>query len=128
MPTRLYGSHLAAIVALLVAATACSCSGQGTLTPLPGTESLAFAINDKGQAAGVFWTGQAQQACVWTDGSRTDLGDLGGGYSRANAINNSGQVVGDATVLSTSWSPPTHAFLWSDGRMIDLGSPGGVGD
>ena len=49
-----------------------------------------------------------------------NLGDLGGGDSTARAINNLGQVVGD----SMTTGGEDHAFLYSDGVMTDLGSPG----
>jgi len=38
------------------------------------------------------------------------LGALGGEWSQANAINNSGQVVGWASITNTS-AEPLHAFL-----------------
>jgi probable HAF family extracellular repeat protein len=52
----------------------------------------------------------------------TDLGSLGGFFSSATAINNSGQVVGTADASDGSW----HAFLYSGGKMIDLGNLGGA--
>ena len=53
----------------------------------------------------------------------TDLGTLGGGTSFVffGGINNRGQVVG---VSSTSDSA-SHAFLYTDGQMIDIGTLGG---
>jgi len=50
-----------------------------------------------------------------------DLGTLGGYSSQANAINNTGQVVGTADLADGSH----HAFLWSGGSMRDLGTLGG---
>jgi probable HAF family extracellular repeat protein len=50
-----------------------------------------------------------------------DLGTLGGSYSSATDINDSGQVVG----WSTTTSGQSHAFLYSDGQMQDLGTLGG---
>lgn len=55
----------------------------------------------------------------------TDLGTLGGTWSRANGINNAGQVVGCATSVATDfsgWEGGPHAFLYSDGVMTDLGT------
>lgn len=49
----------------------------------------------------------------------TDLGTLGGHTSRAYAINDVGQVVGHADLPD---GPGSHAFLWQEGTMRDLGS------
>jgi probable HAF family extracellular repeat protein len=64
-----------------------------------------------------------------TPGQLTDLGTLGGGFSLAAAVNDHGQVVGSSmlpgwTIPGTSISEPgpTHAFLYSNGQMIDLGT------
>lgn len=46
-----------------------------------------------------------------------DLGTLGGNYSKANAINNHGQITG----VSKTASGAEHAFLWENGKMTDLG-------
>jgi probable HAF family extracellular repeat protein len=53
-----------------------------------------------------------------------DLGTLGGEESSARGINDSGEVVGEATL--PNWAG--HAFLWEDGiGMRDLGTlPGGA--
>ncbi|NPV45801.1 MAG: PEP-CTERM sorting domain-containing protein [Armatimonadetes bacterium] len=48
----------------------------------------------------------------------TDLGTLGGSYSRATGITADGAVVGE----SENESYETHAFQWSEGAMTDLGT------
>lgn len=52
----------------------------------------------------------------------TDLGTLGGGASRALALNEAGQVAG----VSRSISGSDHAFLWQTNRITDLGTLGGT--
>lgn len=52
-----------------------------------------------------------------------DLGVLPGGYrSEALAVNGRGQVVGTSNVADRT----SHAFLWQDDAMIDLGAAPGV--
>ena len=56
--------------------------------------------------------------------SIVDLGDLGGGYARARAINNQGQVVvGESLIPGTGVTE--HATVWQDGAALDLGTLGG---
>lgn len=54
--------------------------------------------------------------------SITDLGTLGGTGSGGIAINNDGQVAGNASIAGDATQ---HAFLYSDGHMTDLGTLGG---
>ncbi|PYP22578.1 MAG: hypothetical protein DMD55_19190, partial [Gemmatimonadetes bacterium] len=81
---------------------------NGTMTDLGDLgrgHSEAFAINDAGQVVGYgCWdlcdNGQGHDdmlhAFLWAHGEMTDLGTLGGSYSRANDINAGGEVVGHA--------------------------------
>ena len=91
------------------------------LGTLPGTSfSLAQGINDLGQVVGF----SGDRAFLWENGQMQDLGALGSHpltapISRANAVNNSGRVVG---VSTTSPSGRTHAFSWENGQMSDLGT------
>jgi probable HAF family extracellular repeat protein len=100
------------------------------LPPLPGdTVGFALSINDKGQVVGssgicpnttTAFPVYGPHAVLWdTDGSVTDLGNLGGTMVNVAAgINNRGQVVGAAEVKGGN----VHAFLWTkDTGMKDLG-------
>lgn len=52
----------------------------------------------------------------------TDLGTLGGGSSaQGHDVNGAGEVVGYATNSASQ----ARDFLWRDGVMTDLGTPGG---
>lgn len=65
---------------------------------------------------------------LWSPtGVAVDLGTLGGSYGGANAVNDSGQVVGFS---DSSPDGITHAFSWTPpvagaGGMVDLGTLGG---
>ena len=55
--------------------------------------------------------------------SIVDLGDLGGGYGRARAINGLGQVAGEA--LLPVAGTVDRAVVWQAGSVADLGTLGG---
>lgn len=80
--------------------------------------SRGYAINEKGQIIGYV----DSIAFMWEDGTVTSLGTLGGGYSFAWDISNTGWIVGEFGVSGS----PSHAFLWTDGVMTDLG--GGIAE
>jgi probable HAF family extracellular repeat protein len=102
-------------------------------------ETDGVAINNSGQVTGHSWTGASitlstccggcyrggphihckeliYHAFVWSNGTMTDLGTLGGNFSAGNAINLSGEVVGSAQI-NTGFS---HAVLWNGGKITDL--------
>jgi probable HAF family extracellular repeat protein len=54
-------------------------------------------------------------------GVTVDVGTLGGNFTSANGINNSGQVAGSSATASGF----PHAFLYQDGITTDLGTLGG---
>jgi probable HAF family extracellular repeat protein len=118
------------------------------LGALPGSNSgLPLWVNDNGLVAGFsengidpLTGGAAFEAILWgKDGDLSDLGTLGGNQSLANAVNNRGQVAGEA--LNTISDPYTsnyfnffiagatqvHAFRWTKSQgMLDLGTLGGT--
>jgi len=100
--------------------------GQVLLLPIPAeaTKSRAYAINSAELIAGRWGnvnTGSAHTALLWQDGVAVDPQLPLGPYSVALDVNESGQVVG--------WMGGTHdshAFIWDDGVVTDLGViPGG---
>jgi probable HAF family extracellular repeat protein len=93
--------------------------GMRYLKGLSLTNSIAGAVNDRGQVVGSSITANGQvHAFLWTrEGGAQDLGTLGGETSAASAINNSGQVVGSSQTATGI----NHAFLWTqDAGMQDL--------
>lgn len=106
---------------------------NGVLTnlgTLPGAEawgSEGQGINSSGQVAGtaeVEWLPTVPlQPFLYSNGVMQDLGNFGGVYSNAWAINDLGQVVGSVGLPSNDeYAYVWHAFLYSEGVMQDLGS------
>lgn len=100
---------------------------------LGGNSSEAVDINDLDQVIGNAETAAgATHAFLWHLGDNgkgviKGLGTLGGANSFAVAINNAGQVVGYSDTGKTYTEGGVtvnvqHAFLWSNGRMYDLGT------
>src|SRR5208282_618909 len=89
--------------------------------------SRARAVNDLGQVVGAASDRTASGHRAFRtapdrpiDPATDDLGTLGGENSDAWGINNRGDVGGEAEIPSDPVRPATHAFLFTDGRMIDL--------
>jgi probable HAF family extracellular repeat protein len=85
-----------------------------------GGNSLALAVNAKGDVVGFFMVG-SPRAFLWSNGTMVDLGTLAKQETIANDINDSGQIVGYSVV----WRTP-HLVLWQNGAMEDMGTLGGV--
>jgi probable HAF family extracellular repeat protein len=95
------------------------------LGTLPGgSSSQAQAVNRTGQVAGFASVAPGLNHAFLADGgAMTDLGTLpGAGASAARGINSQGHVVGDS-----GSALQTRAFLYADGVMAALDSPGGSG-
>jgi probable HAF family extracellular repeat protein len=89
----------------------------GTLSHNPADTSYANGINDSGQVTGLGYISGFQQAYLYSGGVMTNLGTLGGRQSAGVAINALGQIAGNAELPDG----PGHAFLYSQGKMLDLG-------
>lgn len=104
--------------------------------PLSRIAALTALVAGAGVAATTVAASPANAAT--TTYTITDLGSLGGGITSAAAINASGQVTGYSylskqgavciTGAPQKHCSPYHAFLWTNGKMTDLGVLNGGGD
>jgi probable HAF family extracellular repeat protein len=93
---------------------------NGQLTQVTGS-TWAYEINNVGQVVGRYLSGNwIDNAYLWENGKRTDLGYNGGISSIASGINDAGQIVGKFNITKEKFNP----FLWQNGTMIDLGTLG----
>jgi len=117
--------HVRVVLLLLALLISPNLSAQHyTAIRLNGGHQIAVnGINDSGMSVGGAGI-SPRYALLWsTTGTSHDLGNLGGHFAEAFAINNLGQVVGYSLLADKS---TYHAFLWkSDTGMQDLGSLGG---
>jgi probable HAF family extracellular repeat protein len=87
----------------------------------PAVAAVAYTVTDLGvgAASGINNSGQvvgengAYDACIWSNGTMTDLGVSGEAYG----INDSGQVVGQYYTAAGNWT----AFIYSNGVINSLG-------
>jgi probable HAF family extracellular repeat protein len=119
------------------------------LGTLGGNESDAITLNNRGQVVGfalnatpdpfstfylqIFGSsaGTQTRAFLWDERSgMQDLGTLGGPDAQAAFINERGQIAGfsytNSTPNTTTGIPTFDPFLWTNGKMVDLGTLGGT--
>jgi probable HAF family extracellular repeat protein len=86
-------------------------------------QSTARGINNKGQVVGE----SAGRAFLWQDGKMTELDNLEGmDHSSPAAINDKGQISGfSGNNTYGSKEHTTRACLWTEGKVIALGTLGG---
>src|SRR6266850_425716 len=119
------------IVSLLTIGLASSGLAQTTYTITDlgslGYSSVGQGINASGQVTGYSaGTDHNIHAFLYSGGSMTDLGTLGGSSSNGFGMNDYGQVTGTSLMPDTN----VHAFLYTPGTgMVDLNSllPSGSG-
>lgn len=99
------------------------------LSTLGGPSSAMF-INDAGQVMGTSETSEGyERVFFWEDGVLQDIGTLGGssatlaGPRPAKEFSSAGHIIGRSTLAGDE---ETHAFLWHEGVMIDLGGTDGA--
>jgi probable HAF family extracellular repeat protein len=108
------------------------------LGTLPGgTDAVALLVNERGQIVGQSYTADSippptpfcsdfpltLHGFLWENGQMVDLGTLGGSCAFTYALNNRGQVVGQATLAGDQTS---HPYIWDRKTMMDLGTLGGT--
>jgi probable HAF family extracellular repeat protein len=115
-----------------------------------GHQSVALAVNNRGQVVGAADNGKADsnamssdiygwvtqtRAFLWQDDVMQDVGTLGGTDAVALLINDQGQIVGASYTSSApsaycganfGASLTTGAFLYENGEMKNIGSFGGT--
>lgn len=92
----------------------------------PGSYTVRVTVRDDDGGVG---SGTAERPAIVFDPSERkfvagyevfDLGTLGGSWARPSDINDRGQIVG----MSVTAAVDTHAFVWQNGLIRDLGTLG----
>src|SRR5947207_10591748 len=127
MPQGAAMSRLFRAFAHCAAVACCAASALPALAQSYDVVDLGAAVHPTGiNAAGTVTGSVGTRAFVYSAGTMTDLGTLGGTVSIGQAINASGWVTGYSTRADGSY----RAFVWSAGTMVELptlGAPYGAG-
>jgi probable HAF family extracellular repeat protein len=111
--------------------------GNGGMTDIQSDSlfpfgTLAYGINSSGMVVGEGWVNNYSfHVFLYANGRMVDLGTFPGGIQAvASAINDVGQVVGvsDGAIAVSKKTTQhfSHAFLYANGKMVDLGVPSGA--
>jgi len=104
------------------------------LGTLGGPDSFGWAVNDRGQVAGVSYTSAVPNpatgqppidAFLWDRGRMRDLGSLGGSlpvFGGIAGMNERGEIAGQSNLAGDQTA---HPYFWDGRGMIDLGTLGG---
>ena len=113
--------------AVFVAASLCSAQTSYSITDLgvinTNGYSVAKSVNSSGQVTGAAGSNNTNlsEVFLYSNGSMSSLGTLGGASGIGNAINTTGQIAGYSQNASNTY----RAFLSSGGTLIDIGDLGG---
>ena len=112
-------------ILFLAACSICAAQTSYTLTDLGALSSngysVARGVNATAQVTGAASNGSVSDVFLYSGGTMTSLGTLGGTSGIGNGINASGQVAG----YSQNAKGTYRAFLASGGTMTDIGDLGG---
>jgi probable HAF family extracellular repeat protein len=97
---------------------------------LPGfRDSIAVGVNNSGLIVGRCYTRLNPGStpadfravpCAWKDGKILSLEGFGGADAYACGVNDLGQIVGRSHTATDPLSPTFQAFLWENGKLLDL--------
>lgn len=95
------------------------CWSAGTGSAIAGPTSYAFAVNERGVAAGFVTVSGFEFAARWDGAALTVLPDLGQGSGKAVGVNGAGTLVGSATSPIDGLA---HGVAWHGTMIVDLGA------
>lgn len=92
-----------------------------------GGDTIGWDLNNSEMIVGTVYVDNISKGFVWEKGKTTFLGTFGGTNTYAKAVNSLGQVTGLSDVnrphptIEGLIEGGSHAFLWENGEMRDLG-------